>query len=140
MTSRPLPVVDDASRPFWDGAARGELVLAACSRCGAISHPPDVTCPACHHSDPQFRPAPVAGSGRVRSWTVLHQVFVPGFDGELPFVLVDVALDGTDDVRLIGRLLDGIDADLSIDAPVTLAFEEFDDGVAVPAFRLAPSA
>ena len=137
MSIRPHPVVDDASRPFWEGAARGQLVLASCSRCGVVSHPPDVTCPACHHTDPQFRPSPVPGGGTVRSWTVLHQVFVPGFDGDVPFVLVDVELDGTDDVRFIGRLLDSFDADLSVGSPVTLAFEQLDDGVAVPAFRLA---
>jgi len=133
---RPVPVPDDVSAPFWQAAADGVLVLARCSRCGAFTHPPEPVCPHCHHTDPRFAFELVAGHGVIRSWTVIHRSFLPGFDDDLPFVLVDVALDGHDDIRLIGRLLDGPDAQLDVGAAVTVAFEELDGGVAVPAFAL----
>ena len=57
----------------------------------------------------------------------------------MPFVLVDVALDEQDDVRLIGRLLDGPDAPCTSATVVTVAFEDLGPGVAVPAFALEPS-
>jgi uncharacterized OB-fold protein len=136
---RPVPVPDETSAPFWAAAADGVLVLARCARCGKTSHPPGPVCPQCHHTDPAFTFEPVDGRGVVRSWTVLRQPFLPGFADDLPIVLVDVAIDATDDVRLIGRLLDGPDAKLRLGAPVEVAFEELGDGVAVPAFALAPS-
>ena len=37
--------------------------------------------------------APVSGRGTVRSWTVVRESFLPGFDDDLPFVLVDVELN-----------------------------------------------
>ena len=50
----------------------------------------------------------VSGRGIVRSWTVVRQAFLPGFDSDLPFVLVDVELVEQEELRLIGRLLDGV--------------------------------
>lgn len=133
-TSRPLPVADEHSREFWAASARHSLVLARCARCEKFSHPPDTICPHCGSTEPSFEFAPVDGSGWVRSWTVMRQSFLPGFD--VPFVLVDVELSAQSDLRLIGRLVDGPDAPLRLGAPVRLVFEDVAPDVAVPAFAL----
>ena len=134
---RPVPVPDELSAPYWTAAAEHRLAIARCSRCRQLTHPPDLVCPHCHHTDPQFQFESMSGSGTVHSWTVLHQSFLPGFDDDLPLVLVDVRLD-EGDVRLIGRLVDGADARLSAGDRVTVTFEDLAPGVAVPAFALAP--
>ena len=103
------PAVDETSAPYWQAATTGQLVLARCSRCERFAHPPDLVCPNCGHTDPRFRFEPVSGRGVVRSWTVLRNSFLPGFEDDLPFVLVDVELDDQADLRLIGRLVDGPD-------------------------------
>jgi uncharacterized OB-fold protein len=136
VSGRPLPVPDDQSRPFWDAAASHVLALARCSRCGAFSHPPDVSCPHCRSTNPEFVFTPVLGTGTIRSWTVMHQSFLPGFDGAVPFVLVDVEIAAHPEVRLIGRLVDGADVSLQIGTAVQVAFEDLAPGVAVPAFAL----
>ena len=120
---RPVPVPDEQSEPFWAAAARGELVLARCDACRRLAHPPEPVCPHCFEGTPTFER--VEPRGVVRSWTVVRQSFLPGFDDVLPLVLVDVDLG--DDVRLIGRLVDGEPA-LGADVHVV-----FDDGV--PAFE-----
>lgn len=132
--ARPVPVPDERSAPYWEAAAQHRLVLARCSRCGELSHPPDVACTRCHHPDPGFVFEEVSGRGAVRSWVVVRESFLPGFD--VPFVLVDVAVDEDDGVRLIGRLLDGPDAPLAPGDRVRVAFEDLAPGVAVPAFTL----
>lgn len=134
---RPVPEPDEQSAPFWNAAAEHVLVLARCARCGAFSHPPDVVCPRCGATDPDFAFTPVDGTGTIRSWTIMRQSFLPGFDDEVPFVLVDVELSAQPDLRLIGRLVDGPEAALRVGAPVGLAFEDIDAGVAVPAWALA---
>jgi uncharacterized OB-fold protein len=139
---RPVPVTDERSAPYWEAAARHILTVARCSRCRAWALPPDIVCPSCLTSDPAFVFEPVSGRGTVRSWTVMRQSFLPGFAEEVPFLLVDVELelDGRQpaqtDLRMIGRLLDGPDAPVRLGAPVTVAFEDVADGVAIPAFVL----
>jgi hypothetical protein len=96
-----------------------------------------VACASCGSTEPEFTFVECEGEGAVRSWTVLRQSFLPGFDDELPFVLVDVELAEPAGIRLIGRLMDGLEAVLRAGAPVRLAFEDLAPGVSVPAFVLA---
>ncbi len=132
---RPRPEPDETSAPYWLAAAEHQLVVARCSRCEAATMPPDIVCPHCHSTDPEFRFVPVAGGGTVCSWTLMHQSFLPGFD--VPYLLVDVELDGASGVRMVGRLLAGADAELHLGDAVVVAFEDLEPGVAIPAFSLA---
>lgn len=135
--TRPLPVPDDQSAPFWRAAAEHVLTAARCLRCESFTMPPDLVCPHCGSTDPAFEFIPVDGGGVVRSWTVVRQALLPGFQDDLPFVLVDVELDAASGVRLIGRLLEGDSASVAIGAAVVPAFEDLDEGVSIPAFKLA---
>ena len=136
---RPVPVPDPGSEPFWAAAAQGTLAIARCSRCSAYTHPPDVVCQRCGSTDPRFEWTPVSGRGTIRSWTVIRQSFLPGFDQDVPFALVDVELEEQDDLRIIGRLLDGPDSVIRPGAPVTVSFETVTSAVRVPAFTLSAS-
>ena len=64
----------------------------------------------------------------------MRQSFLPGFD--VPFVLVDVELQIQSDLRMIGRLIDGPDAPLSVGSTVAFVFEDIAPEVSVPAFAL----
>jgi hypothetical protein len=134
--TKPHPVPDTRSAGYWEAAARHELALARCAHCGHLSHPPDVVCPSCLHTDPGFTFVAVDGRGTVRSWTVVRDSFLPGFAPDVPFVLVDVELDAQADLRLIGRLVDGPDVPLHIGDRVITVFDDLAEGVAVPAFAL----
>lgn len=133
--TRPVPVPDESSAPYWAAAAQHILTVARCGQCAVLTMPPDVVCTACGSTDPRYEFTAVSGRGVVRSWTVVRQAFLPGFD--VPFVLVDVELAEQPGLRLVGRLLDGVDADLYLGAHVRVAFEDITDEIAVPAFELA---
>jgi uncharacterized protein len=135
-TGRPLPVADARSASYWAAAGRHELVLPRCDACGQFAFPPDVVCPHCRRAGAAFAFEPVTGEGAIRSWTVVHDSFLPGFADDLPFVLVDVALDTPGDLRMIGRLLDGPGVALHLGDRVSVAFEDLGDAVSVPAFVL----
>lgn len=135
MSGRPVPVPDEVSAPHWQAAAEHQLTIAKCAQCGSYSHPPDVVCEHCGSITPDFQFSAVDGGGVIRSWTVVRQSFLPGFD--TPYLLVDVELDAQPGLRFVARLLDEIGVALSIGARVTVAFEDIAEGVAVPAFRLA---
>ena len=136
IQERPLPVPDEQSAPFWEAAAEHVLMLARCRQCAAWSLPPEAVCTRCGTVDAEFEFVPVSGAGFVRSWTVVRQSFLPGFDEDLPFILVDVELADQPEVRLIGRLLDGVDSLPKLDESVELAWEDLTPEVSVPAFRL----
>ncbi|MET8211454.1 OB-fold domain-containing protein [Streptomyces sp. NPDC005373] len=133
---RPVPVPDALSAPYWEAAAGHILALARCGRCAAFAIPPDQTCPHCHATDPDFAYETVSGAGRVRSWTVVRQSPLPGLSEAVPFVLADVELDEQPELRMIGRLLDGLDAAWRVGDRVRVAFEDIAPGVCVPAFAL----
>lgn len=136
MTSgRVVPEPDAVSAPFWEAAARHELRVARCSVCDRFTAPPDTVCPHCGTTEPDFHFEPVSGRGVLRSWTIVRQALLPGF--ETPYTLVDVELDDADGVRLIGQLVGGRASDLRLAAPMAVAFEDIAPGVAVPAFALA---
>jgi uncharacterized protein len=139
MSQRPVPVPDPLSAPYWSAAAEHVLVLARCSTCATFALPPGVVCGTCQTPTPDFTYQPVSGRGTVRSWTVLHDSFLPGFEDDLPLVLVDVELDEQADLRMVSRLLDGPEAPLRLGDRVTVAFEDLASGVSVPAFVLDPS-
>jgi uncharacterized OB-fold protein len=136
-SARPLPVPDDQSAGYWEAAARHVLAIARCSSCAAFSHPPESVCADCGSLEPRFRFEPVSGRGRVMSWTIVRQALLPGFEQDLPYLLVDVELEEQAGLRMTGRLLDGPAAPLRLGAPVRVDFEDLAPGVAVPAFRLA---
>lgn len=135
-TDRPLPVPDESSAPYWAAAGRHVLVVARCGQCGTLTLPPDVVCAACGSTDPGREYTAVSGRAVVRSWTVVHQAFLPGFAHDLPFVLVDVEIVEQTGLRLIGRLLDGAGVVLRVGVEVRVAFEDLTAEIAVPAFEL----
>ncbi|WP_425825341.1 Zn-ribbon domain-containing OB-fold protein [Streptomyces fractus] len=132
--SRPVPVPDAESAPYWEAAARHTLALARCGRCAAFALPPGPTCPHCHATEPGFSYEAVSGRGTVRSWTVVRQSALPGLADEVPFVLVDVELDEQAGLRMIGRLLDGPNSPPRMGDRVRVTFEDVEPGVSVPAF------
>jgi hypothetical protein len=129
-------VPDEQSAPYWEAAAQHVLTAARCSNCRLMCLPPDVVCPHCFTTTPDFTFEPVSGRGIVRAWTVVRQSFLPGFEADIPFVLVDVELDDQAELRLIGRLVDGVEAPLQLGARVGPAFEDLAGGISVPAFCL----
>lgn len=99
IPSKPIPVPNALSQPYWDAAARGQLVLQRCGRCAAVRHYPRLLCDRCHAKEVDWVPA--SGRGRIHSWTVCHHVFHPGFAADVPYVLVTVDLE--EGVRALGR-------------------------------------
>jgi hypothetical protein len=44
QVTRPIPVPNEWTKPFWDAARRGVLALQRCQACGHFQHPPYPTC------------------------------------------------------------------------------------------------
>lgn len=117
LIEKPKPQPNPLSQAYWDGAARGELVLQQCSACGAIRHYPRILCTQCY-SD-QVQPYVASKRGTIHSWTVSHHAFHPAFRDELPYTTVTVDLE--EGVRALGRW--PVAVKLFIGMPVVASFE-----------------
>jgi uncharacterized protein len=107
MTDKPSPVADADSQPFWDACRAGRLVAQQCDACGRWRWPPRGICPACNAWAHQWRPLP--GTGVIQAFVVPHRAFSPAFAEDVPYVVVHVALDGTDGQVVLVSNLDPLD-------------------------------
>lgn len=140
LSGLPLPVPDADTQPFWDGTARGELLVQQCEACRALLWQPRPVCSACGTIAPSW--VPLSGRGRVATWTVPRPPVLPALAELVPFVVAVVELD--EGVRMVGLLVDdkgdplctdGSDIDLRIGTPVRVAFRD-QDGYRQPGWAL----
>ena len=122
IQARPPQIPTDLSRPFWEGAQQGLLLIQRCSGCGTLRHYPRLLCDQCYSDAADWVEA--SGRGVIHSWTVSHHAFHPSFKSELPYTLVTVDLE--EGVRALGRWRSGA---LSIGLKVQGKFEVRDGGV-----------
>jgi hypothetical protein len=115
---------------FWEGAAEGRLFVEQCASCSKFMFPPRGICSRCHSRE--CNPAEITDVGRVYSYTVNYQPWLPGLS--VPYGLILVEFDGYPDVRIFGRIRDCRTDELRIGMQVAIGFEPGPGGVAVPSF------
>ncbi len=93
MTAEPLlgaELSTPLTEPYWDGLARGELVLQRCEDCGAWQHYPRRLCRACW--SPRVVSAAAGGRGRLLASVLSHRTPKPQLRERLPLAVGLVAL------------------------------------------------
>lgn len=124
------PAVTEETEPFWSAAAEGRLLAERCGSCGAESFPPRGVCRHCRSR--ATAPVEVTGPGRVYSFTVNHQRWLP--DLEVPYALVVVEFPRHPGVRVMGRLRGCSPEAVAVDMAVEIGFEPGPGGFAIPSF------
>lgn len=131
----PRPTVSPSpdAQEFWDGAARGELLLPWCCACASHFFYPRTACPSCGSRDLSW--ARASGGGRVYSFCIHHHTSIPELREALPFVTALITLD--EGPRLMSFLVDVTPEPEAIrcDMPVDVTFIPSADGRTIPAFR-----
>lgn len=126
--SRPVPEPTELTRPFWEAARRGELVVPRCSGCGLRFFVPEPVCPGCMSADWRYEPS--SGRGTVYSVTVVHRAPGPGFD--VPFALAVIDLD--DGATMLSHVLGPEPDDVRVGARVRVDFRRLTEEIALPCF------
>jgi hypothetical protein len=128
--SRKLPALNADNAPFWQGGAQGQLLIHFCSPCGRYFHPPAPVCPCCASFD--VAPKAVSGTGKVMSFTINHQAWVPGL--VVPYAVAIVALDDQEGLHFLTNVVDCPVEEVAIDMPVRVKFLNIED-VWLPQFE-----
>lgn len=128
---KPLPHIDEVSRPFWEAAKRHELVLQKCQECGHYRYPPGNICPHCLSDRLAWVKA--SGRGTVHTWTVFHRAYHPAFTQDVPYTVVAIELE--EGPRLPSNLVDCKIEDIRVGLPVEVVFEDVTAELTLPKFR-----
>jgi uncharacterized OB-fold protein len=129
---KPIPLPDQHTQPFFDGSLRGELLLQHCGACGQWMWPMRARCIECLSADVGWEAS--GGLGTIYSFSIVHQLFHPGFAPDVPYNVAQVDLD--EGVRLITNIVGVANDEVRIGARVAVAFERISAHLALPKFRL----
>ncbi|MEU7550896.1 OB-fold domain-containing protein [Streptomyces sp. NPDC044571] len=126
--TRSVPVPSELTRPFWQAARDGRLVVPACRACGLRFFTPEPVCPGCWSADWTWQPC--SGRGRVYSVTVVHRA--PGPDFDVPFALAVVDLD--EGAAMLTHVLGVPPDEVVIGMRVAVDFRIVAEGMRLPYF------
>ncbi len=129
--SKPLPVVTEENRPFWEGCRQGKLLLQYCDQCQQHQFYPRLYCMHCGSTNVRWVPA--SGRGVIYSYTVIHQNKSPEFVQDTPYNVAVVEL--AEGPRLMSTIVETDLAELRIDLPVTVVFDAVSEVIHLPRFK-----
>ena len=136
MTSKPLPILDPGSQPFWSALQEGRFLLKTCRSCGKAHFYPREVCPHCFGADLEWREA--SGRGTIYSYTIAVRPAGPMFEADAPYAVILVDLD--EGPRMMSRVVARDREGLRIGARVRLEPVAETDGFKLPFFALAEEA
>jgi uncharacterized protein len=132
---KPLPRINDETRPFWEGAQRGHLCMQKCKTCAHVRFPISFVCPSCLSYD--FEWIDLSGRGEVFAYIVFHQLYNKAFAEDIPYNAALVQLD--EGPRMYSNVIDCRNDDVKIGDRVEAVFVKVTSEVTLPKFRLAGS-
>ena len=131
--AKPLPLIDDDTRAYWAGLARGELLLQHCLDCGAVQFYQRGMCGRCLGSRIEHRAA--SGRGTVYSFSTVHRAPSAEFRDDVPYTVVLVAL--AEGPRMLSTLVNCPLDRVHVGLPVEIVYDRVTGEVTLPRFRPA---
>ena len=130
--TKPLPLPDNVSGPYWQAAAEGRLLIQQCPACGNRQWYPRALCTACG-ADTEWLEC--TGRGVVHTFTVVRQMGMRAFREDVPYVVAMIDLE--EGPRLMGGITDCDPDDVVIGLPVEVHFVAAAEDIGIPYWRPA---
>ena len=127
------PLIEDESRPFWDGLRDGKLLIKHCTACDAFHYYPRPFCPSCWSDDVEWYEA--SGRATVYTYSTVYVNDLPPFGPQVPYVAAVVELE--EGPRMMTRLVDCTKDDITLGMPVEVTYTDLDDELKIAVFRPA---
>jgi uncharacterized protein len=132
-----LPEIDAFTRPYWDAAAQGHLLIRRCTDCGQAHHYPREFCPRCWSEHVIWERA--SGRATLYTWSVVHRNDLPPFGARVPYIAAMVEL--AEGPRMMTELVGCAGWDLSVGMDLRVDFRAqgedapYEGSPAIPVFR-----
>lgn len=128
---KPLPIITEENRPFWEACKQGKLLLQYCDACLLYQFYPRLYCMSCGAQNPRWVEA--SGQGIVYSYTIIRQNKSPEFHDDVPYNVALIQLE--EGPRMLSNVIDIAPGDLRVDLPVIVVFDPVSDEISLPRFR-----
>lgn len=128
-----VPTVEAATKPYWDAAADGVLLIAKCEDCGKVHHYPRPFCPSCWSEN--VIGIESSGRGTLYTYSTVYVNDLHPFKERLPYVAAIVELD--EGPRLMTNMEDCEPAELQVGMPVIVGFRPISEDFTATIFRPA---
>lgn len=130
-----LPRPTPETKPFWDGARQGRLMLPWCEDCSQAHYYPRPFCPHCFSPRIEWRQA--SGHGRIYSYVINHKA-ARGYEDKVPYVIAVVTLN--EGPRLLTTLVmdtEPTPENVQIEMPVEALFDPVTPEISLVRFKPA---
>ncbi|MFI1363001.1 Zn-ribbon domain-containing OB-fold protein [Streptomyces griseochromogenes] len=114
------PEPDAFTRPYWEAAASGRLLVRRCGTCGRAHHYPREFCPHCWSEQVVWEEA--SGRATLYTWSTVHRNDLPPFGDRTPYVAAVVDL--AEGPRMMTELVECGAGDLVAGMPLRVMFRE----------------
>ena len=128
-----LPTIDDGTKPWWDAARDGQLLVKRCADCGKAHWYPRIFCPFCWSENVNWEQA--SGKATLYTYSVVYANDLPPFNEKVPYVAAVVDLD--EGPRMLSTLVDCEFDQLQVGMPLEVTFEQRTEEITLPVFRPA---
>ena len=131
---KPLPLITDLSKVFYDGCKDGKLLYQRCGDCSTIVFFPKMQCPNCLGDKFEWQES--KGKGKIYTFTVTYEYAPPEFMEDVPYAVAIVKMD--EGFTIMSNIVECDFDDLACDMPVEVVFEDLTDEISLPKFRPSP--
>jgi len=133
VPAKAVPEPTPETQPFWDGCARGELMLQRCRDCGKPYFYPRPICPSCGSTDVEWFTA--SGQATLYSYVINHRP-ARGFEADGPYAIAVVEL--AEGPRMMTNIvgIPNTPEDLVLDMALQVTFEQRGE-ISLPLFTPA---
>jgi uncharacterized OB-fold protein len=118
------PQPNPETKPFWDAAAGGTLLIKKCTACGQLHYYPRTICPFCNSDKTEWQN--VSGKGTIYSYSVMRRA-------EVPYAIAYVTLD--EGVVMMTNIVDCDLNAIRIGQKVGVVFKPTAGGAPMPMFK-----
>ena len=128
-------IPDDLTRPFWEAASEGRLVIQNCTDCDRLQNPPLPACSQCGSGD-ALEWKQMSGRGAIYNYCVVYDCPIALLQEDQPFNLAVIMLDDDPGIQMYSHLPGTPVDDVPLGAAVEVIFEETANGQVVPEWQV----
>lgn len=129
--SKPLPLITELSRVFYDGCREGKLLYQRCKDCDEVVFFPKRLCSNCMGRNLEWKAS--KGKGRIHTFTVTYESAPPEFAADCPYALAIINL--AEGFSMLANIVDCELEKITCDMPVEVVFRPVTSEITLPQFR-----
>ncbi|MDO8568298.1 MAG: Zn-ribbon domain-containing OB-fold protein [Dehalococcoidales bacterium] len=130
---KPLPLITDEAKTFWENAKKHQFVIQKCKDCGHYQFYPRWVCAECWSENLEWVKS--EGRGVIYSYTTVHRPPMKAFQPDVPYTLA--LIDLKEGPRMLSAVIGCKPEDVKIGMPVKVTFDDITAEVSLPKFKKA---